>query len=341
MSSFFIKALVSTLFVCLLSASSVLAQVEDFASTNFRKADSIAQLYPHYSLRDIRGLAEKLTLPLSSDVEKFRAIYRWVCLNIENDYALFQKNKIKREKLKDPEAIKRWNKKFSPVVFERLVKKHRTLCTGYAYLIRELALYAGLSCEMINGYGRSAKSNVGGQGIPNHTWNAVRLNNKWYLCDATWSSGVIDPETKKFIQKYTDSYFLLAPSQFIRNHYPLDTTWTLVDKKLTLDEFLKRPLIYSSMFQYKIDQLFPDSFDITTEKGKPVSFHFKRSSDKKIEKIELQTVIADNVYKTSPCLHQGEMGVSSFEKIFDSRGTHVVHVLFNDNYVFSYSVNVK
>src|SRR5258706_2459615 len=182
MNSFFIKALVTTLIAILISVLNLSGQVEDFAGIDFRKADSIALLYPHHSLRDIRGLAEKLSRPLSSDAEKFRCIYLWVCFNIENDYILFQKNKLKREKLKNPEELLQWNKKFSPIVFETLVKKHRTLCTGYAYLIRELALYAGLSCELIDGYGRSAKSNVGGQGIPNHTWNAVRLNNKWYLC---------------------------------------------------------------------------------------------------------------------------------------------------------------
>jgi len=340
MNSLFIKALVSTLFVCL--SFDLPAQVEDFASINFKRADSIAQLYPGYSLRDIRGLAEKLSQPLSTHVEKFRAIYRWVCLNIGNDYILFQRNKLKREKLKDhPATLKKWNKKFSPVVFEPLVKKHRTLCTGYAYLIRELALYAGLSCEMVNGYGRSANSNIGGQGIPNHSWNAVRLNNKWYLCDATWSSGVIDPYSKNFVKKYNDSYFLLTPSQFVRNHYPSDTSWMLLSKKPTLEEFLNRPLVYGSMFQYKIDSQIPERFNVTTEKGKSVSFQFKINGEKVVDKTVIQTVTSSNVYEFSPDLCRNEDGVSSFEHAFNSKGEYIVHIQLNGEYVFSYCVTVK
>src|SRR5690606_27087132 len=102
----------------------------------------------------------------------------------------------------DPEGLKEWNRKSHPRVLQTLLRQHKTVCTGYAFLVKELAYHAGITCEVIDGYGRTPQANIEGDGIPNHSWNAVQLNNAWYLCDATWSSGTNDPQQAKFIKKY-------------------------------------------------------------------------------------------------------------------------------------------
>ena len=135
------------------------AQIPAFRARDFHKADSVAALYPGHSLTGLKSLADKLTKPFSTDTDKFRAIYRWVCNNIENDYGLYVKNKSRREKLQNrPEELKQWNKKLSPLFFQKLLREHKTVCTGYAYLVRELSFLAGLSCKIIDGYGRTAES---------------------------------------------------------------------------------------------------------------------------------------------------------------------------------------
>jgi transglutaminase/protease-like cytokinesis protein 3 len=116
---------------------------------DFKKADSIAELYPSHSLKDLRSLADKLTAPLSTDTEKFRAIYKWICNNIDNDYILYQKNKRNRKRLKNSEELGEWNKKFRVRVFKTLLDDHRTVCTGYAYLVKELSFHAGLTAVII------------------------------------------------------------------------------------------------------------------------------------------------------------------------------------------------
>ena len=115
----------------------------------------------------------------------------------------------------------------------------------------------------------------------------------------------------------------------------------LLNRKPTLEEFLTRPLIYSSLFDYKIDQLIPETFIITTEKGKSVSFQFKTNTGKRVDKIEIQALVSGDVLATYPLLHQSTNGVSQFEQTFNSKGTHIIHFLLNDSYVFSYCVNVK
>jgi len=322
----------------LFCTTSLYAQVEDFSGVDFKKADSIAGLYPGHALSDLKLLSDKLTTTLSTDVEKFRAIYRWVCNNIDNDYTLYSRNKHKREKLKDADELKKWNTKISVKVFQTLLEKHRTVCTGYAYLVKELAHHARIPAEIIDGYGRTAVSNIGGAGIPNHTWNAVRFGNKWYLCDATWSSGAIDIDKGVFVKTYNDSYFLLEPSLFIRNHYPLDTAWILMDHKPTLETFLHRPLIYSAIFPFKIDQLFPDTFAITTPRRQPVAFRFTKQSARPVENVEL--IIDGRTETVKAGLYKDVDGLYCIDHTFRSKGKHVVHILFDGNHAFTYTVKV-
>lgn len=193
-------------------------QHADFRNADFTAADSVAFRYAAHPLGDLKGLADKLTAPLPTEQEKFRAIYRWVCSNIEVDYSLVLRNKRKREKLQG-ESRERWNRQFNGVVFERLTSDYKTICTGYAYLIRELAFHAGLSCEIINGHADPRGVDLSRPAPVNHSWNTVRINNRSYFCDATWSSGIIDRATGAFVKKFREQYFLADETLFARDHY--------------------------------------------------------------------------------------------------------------------------
>jgi len=314
------------------------AQAEDFSATDFKKADSIANLYYGQSLEDLKSLSIKLTEPLNSDEEKFRSIYKWVCDNIENDYDFYVLNKKKRESGLTEEKLKEWNKKFSERVLRKLFHEKKTVCSGYAYLVMKLSTYAGLTSVIVNGYGRTVQANIGGTGIPNHSWNAVKLNDRWYLCDATWSSGAIDTSGKRFVKEFDEVYFLSEPSLFVRNHYPLDSTWVLFNNNQTLQTFLDGPLIYKSFYRYQIDKLFPETFDVEAKKGETVSFHFRKNGDKTINTMELR--IDNSVIKTAqpPVITDDYY---CMEHIFTSKGTYVVHIVFDSNYVWSYKIKVK
>jgi transglutaminase/protease-like cytokinesis protein 3 len=326
----------------LLISASLQAQLADFNKASFKKADSLAALYPHHSLKNLKALADKLTTPFTKQEEKFRAIYTWVCLNIKNDYPLYITIRHKREKLNgNPTELKEWNKKISKQVFANLLRNHKTICTGYAYLIRELALHAGLSCEIVDGYGRTSQSNIGGKGTANHSWNVAQLNGKWYLCDATWSSGLMDTQAGVFVKKFDDSYFLADPSLFVRNHYPLDTAWMLLHNKPTLQEFLNRPIIYSSIYKYGINQLFPETFDISATKGEAISFGFMKDNNSMIEKVELKIIDFNSSNSFFPSARKDPCGLYSIDHIFTTKGKYVVHILIDFNYLVSYTVMVR
>ncbi len=324
----------------MLGSLNLFAQISDFNDADFRKADSIAALHPRHSLVDLRILSKKLTTPLEREEEKFRAIYRWVCDNIVNDYSLFSEHKQQRERL-DAKSFEAWNRKFSARSFRILVSEHRTICTGYARLVSELAMYAGIDCRVIDGYGRSGQSNNGGKGVVNHSWNAVRLYNKWYLCDPTWSSGLIDGATLQFVRKFNASYFLPSPDMFVQNHYPADTTFVVSKTIRSLDVYLNRPLISAEAYPYEVQPIAPETFRIITEKGATVLFQF--TVGRPLDANKLQLYVGKKLTETRFKSKQVENDRAGFitDHTFKSRGTYRVYVTIEDKPVILYDITVR
>lgn len=220
------------------------AQQSDFAGIDFKKADARAQLLKGENLDNLPKLSYDLTHDLPTEVEKFRAIYRWVCGNIANDYNLYIQNKRGRKKTQnDTLKFSAWNKEFTKKVFKILRKDKKTVCTGYAYLIKELLYFANINAMIVDGYGKTLDENCKGKPSLNHSWNAVQINHKWYLCDATWASGVYNLNDYRFEFNYRDDYFLTDPELFAKRHYPIDPKWLLTAKELKIDDFLKAPMV--------------------------------------------------------------------------------------------------
>ena len=160
----------------------------------------------------------------------------------------------KRKKFKsDSISLLNWNKEYTQKVFKDLLKNKRTMCTGYAYLLKTMANIANIECKIIDGYGRNISANIGKLSAPNHSWNAVKLNKKWYLADATWSSGYTDLSSNTFVFDYNDGYFLTEPKLFAKNHFPLDKKWLQIsENNFSTDTFINAPLVYGETFKNEI-----------------------------------------------------------------------------------------
>ena len=329
--------------VFLFIGTTVKAQLSDFKDINFRKADSIAYSYKGESLYNLPLLSYNLTNSLTSDVEKFRAIYTWVSTNIENDYWSYVKNKRKRRQFQnDSVALENWNTSFRKKVFQKLLKEKKTLCTGYAYLVRELANMSDIECEVIDGYGKTTTTNIDEQNsIPNHSWNAVKLNDKWYLSDATWSSGFFNIDKNEFISEYNDGYFLADPKLFVQNHYPLDTEWLCLDNKPSISDFLNAPLIYKHAFNYGLIPLNPSTMKLEATKDEVISFLFDISKSTTTENIELEINTGSTKYSQKPVIKRNKKGYLEIQYTFKRLGHYDVHLKINDQYLFTYVVSIK
>lgn len=320
--------------VCRFLAVFFLTDCTHAQEAEFQKADSIAALYPNHSLRNLEVLSDKLTAGLSTQEGKFRAIYKWVCMNIATNYKLARLNRQKRTTLQG-EDLQAWNVGMIGMLHRTLMEKHSTVCSGYALLVKDLAAHAGIQCKVVNGYGRTASANIGGKGFANHTWNTVMLNDKWYLCDPAWSSGAVDAEAATFVRNYEEAYFLADPKLFILNHYPLDTIQSLLESIPTLESFLSQPLAYVNAIKLKLMPIAPDKFKIAVKKKERVAFKFVHNGAP-LTKVRLfiEKTDADAQSKIE------SQNVHTIEHTFTFRGIYAVHILVDDQLAFSYEVTV-
>lgn len=330
------------LIITLMYQLTIEAQISDFKNTNFKNADKIAYTYKGNDLNNLPELAYNLTNNLPSDVEKFRAIYTWVCTNIEGDYYGFRKNLDKRTKFQnDSLELFKWNRSFSNDVFKKLAKEKKTICTGYAYLVKSLANLANINCEIIDGYGRNESSVDSELKFPNHSWNAVQLNNKWYLCDATWSSGSYDLSKFSFEFNYNDGYFLADPELFSKNHFPNDEKWFLLDEKKLFSEFTKAPIVYNDVFSYAIIPIEPSAMRLEVEKNREVIFILKDLKGIDISTIFLHLHLGNSKQFIQPKVERLKNDLIKIKYTFTSVGLYDVHVTVKNHPICTYVVKVK
>lgn len=327
--------------IILFSGLKINAQKNDFKNINFEKADNIALKNKGKNMNNLYLLTHNLVIDLKTDVEKFRAIYKWVSSNIENDYENNIIIEKKRRKIgSDSLRFLKWNNEFSKKVFKKIVKEKKTICTGYSFLIREMANMANLECEIIDGYGRTANSNIGKQTVPNHSWNAVKLNSKWYLCDATWSSGNYNIDDGLFIFDFSDGYFLSNPDLFIKDHYPLQQKWILKEAIPSLYEFSNGPLIYKETHSFEIIPISPTTMNFSIIKNTEAVFVIK--SYKPIEYSDLVIELV-NGQKKLICplkLIPLKNGLYEIRCTFNSLGNYDTHLKIKNENVLSYVVKV-
>lgn len=319
------------------------AQVSDFDEINFQKADSIALNCKNEGLDNLPELSHKLTSNLTTDAERFRAIYMWVCGNIANDYAQYSRNMRKRQRFKnDSLKLKEWNDYFRKVSFQKLLEDHKTICTGYAYLIKELSRLVNINCEIVHGFARTSTIDVKTLDVPNHSWNAVQLEGKWYLCDPTWASGIPNLSTFQFEFKYNDGYFLTHPKLFATNHYPIDTKWLLMDgDESSFETFLEAPVVYGKAYTNMSIYNEPKKMHNTIQKNEKVIFKFQLLKPTKVEDISL---LVDNG-SSSKKIHPESTTIKNqsliIEYKFESSGFYDVHLLIGTDLISTYTFRVK
>lgn len=318
----------------------VKAQSSDFSHVDFTRAENRAKRHKGESLKNIPLLAYNLTNELSTDVEKFRAIYYWVCHNISGDPN--QHDKVDRKQIKyknDSLSYVRWSNDYMQTAMKKLILYRRTMCTGYAILIRELCVLSGLECEVIDGYARTVDSNVESLQHVNHSWNAVNLNGKWYLSDATWSSGYMLNSTH-FIRSYNNGYFLTEPSLFAMSHYPIDKKWLLKEDLISSD-FKVTPIVYAETYEHNVLPILPETLHIDTETRKEIDFVLRNLNNTVKKAVTLVYYSGNREKKIEVFELANNRDKITFKCMFEKPGIYDVHLKLEQDIVASYTIEVR
>jgi hypothetical protein len=137
---------------------------------------------------------------------------------------------------------------------DKAVNRRKAVCIGYSSLLMEMCSSVGLECNMITGWAKIDQSCFGNK-EPNHAWNEIKLNGKWYLTDVTWGSGYFDKKRRKYYKDFDTAYFLPTPDFFAMQHLPMDRTKTLIPKRIGKSKFLKTSVLYEGAAEYGVNPI--------------------------------------------------------------------------------------
>jgi hypothetical protein len=238
----------------------------EFWKKDYSAVDSIARTIRPTA--NLEKLVDKLTQHCSTDVEKYRSIFTWITHHIAYDLEAKAKPALR---VTDPEKV---------------IKRGKAVCAGYSALFLRLCELAGLECVTVTGWAKDKQ----GIGKPlaktaDHAWNAIRINNEWYLCDVTWGAGSTTESTGIFSFDFKDFYFCTPPDLFSYNHFPKDEQWFL-GSRVPEKKFTGAPHFYAGAIKLCLKRLSPEAGILKYKKGKAVDFRF--AVDGKVSRIYVQ-----------------------------------------------------
>ncbi|MDH4471795.1 MAG: transglutaminase domain-containing protein [Fluviicola sp.] len=131
-------------------------------------------------------LVEALTAGKTEDLEKFEAIFAWVASNIQYDYRKYFSGKGNS----------------SETNIRRILRTKNAICFEYSALMDHLCALADIHNVTVTGYAKDQLFDINDTiYFDNHAWNAVQLDEQWYVYDVTWAGGGYEYRLRKFSQK--------------------------------------------------------------------------------------------------------------------------------------------
>ena len=188
-----------------------------------------AKMAPDSVESNFLDLALYLKGPAKNDKEAVETIFYWMATNI----TYFNDPYLELD--------------YSDNIAETTLLTKKSGCEGNARLFYELCKAIQIECEVIFGYAEGYRFDSEQLSKPNHGWNAVKINDKWELVDATWGSGgsIKVGDSKSYVPDLDLRYLFADPEDFIIDHFPLNARWQLLDKPISKRTF------YSDEFELK------------------------------------------------------------------------------------------
>lgn len=204
---------------------------------------------------DLDHLADFLSNLASADQARAYAVFYWLSQNIAYDTnGLFTGD-------------------FGDLSPEAVLMRREAVCSGYSRLFQALATRMGLESREVTGVAKAYDWSDGGK-LGAHAWNAVRIDGRWQLIDATWGAGHLD-KGNRFKRETNEFYFLAPPAQLIYTHFPEDASWQLLPQPISERTFTDLPKLGSKYFSYGL--LPPEGLNavLTVRKRSAITIDYK------------------------------------------------------------------
>lgn len=184
------------------------------------------EMHIHDSHYDYSEVAKSITVGCNNNYRKIRAIYQWICENIEYDTS------------------------YSIHTADSCYDEKKGVCQAYCELFYQIAKAAGVSVEVVSGKSKDQNGEIGKDG---HAWLfAYTRENHGILMDPTWGAGSVD-DGKFSRTENCWRWFNVHPEWMILSHFPENDSYQLVSNPLTMEEFISLVPVNSLWIEYGMD----------------------------------------------------------------------------------------
>ncbi|PQJ79245.1 transglutaminase domain-containing protein [Polaribacter porphyrae] len=251
-----------------------------FISTNlnaqkFAKVDELVRNYPRFS--KVEALAKKIEKDFTKDIDKARATFFWLTQNIRyNLKELYNPRKKRSYRFKFSSEEDRLQK-IQAIKDQFVAKAFRTkmgVCEEYAQAFKKVCDLLGIEAAVLKGNVRNEAREIGtiSRGT-NHAWNAVKINEKWLILDATWAAGY--EYNGKWIRRFNGYFFDIPKDKMFKTHYPKDKLWVLRFGRMSLEEFYNQPIYTNTFLGLQTELLLPKKGTISLKSSENILLKFK------------------------------------------------------------------
>lgn len=316
---------------------------------NFCLAQSGKQSYFNTdNIKSPEVLAQLLTASDTTEQQKVTSIFKWITENIDYNVKRFENNSSYRYTPvideEDDDSIAPLKPLYERVAIQ-VLKRRTAVCGGYANLFKSLCTHAGIRCEVITGLGKANAGRLDKRFTSNHRWNAVFFDTAWHLLDVTWASGIINYKDQ-YNRLYNPYYFLTAPEDFIKDHYPEDARWTLLPKPPLINEFIYSPFKTTAFNRFYIRSYSPVSGIIDANIGDSIVFELEANRPERLWISDLPYTDSNSVFIMQCCGAVKPVNKIEGNKI--SAGYRVtsadiewLHIVYDDEIIMRYKLNVR
>lgn len=141
---------------------------------------------------EVRGIINSIITADMSEPQKIKAVHDWLVKNTTYEAAYYSRSDSHNH--------------LYNILYNKI-----GVCQSYSVAFYVFMGEMGIPCTFIVG------SADNGTGAISHAWNAVQLNNEWYLVDATWDDPIVNG-TSNYSDGYNMAYtYLLCPNNVMSN----------------------------------------------------------------------------------------------------------------------------
>lgn len=243
-------------------------------SQNFDKVDTKVLEYPRFSKPE--QLANRIEKDFTSDTDKARAAFFWLAKNIRYNLKEFYNPRQRYYSFRYSSEAEKEQKlqEAKDKIIAATFRNKTGVCEEYAQSFKKICDLLNIEAAVISGYVRNSTKEIGS--IPkrtNHAWNAVKLNEKWMILDATWAAGF--ERNGKWIRKFNNYYFDMPKDKIFKTHFPEDQFWVLRFGRMNLQEFYNQPIYKDEFLALGAELLSPKTGIINLASSEDIKLKFR------------------------------------------------------------------